>query len=110
MYITTLSFISLQGDDRFKFEELNPFIGEDEIEKMASVGYRYRKWDLDNGIVLVARCQHDAVMHGVNGEVQFINVKALNEWDPRVIFFFLIRFYEFCWGIYFNVFSCDVFH
>lgn len=51
---------------------------------MASVGYRYRKWDLDNGIILVARCQHDAVMHGTAGEVQYINVKALNEWDPRV--------------------------
>jgi len=56
------------------------------LEKMASVGYRYRKWDLDNGIVLVARCQHDAVMVGVNGEMQYINVKALNEWDPRVSF------------------------
>lgn len=51
---------------------------------MASVGYRYRKWDLDNGIVLVTRCQHDAVIQAVNGEMQYINVKALNEWDPRV--------------------------
>jgi len=50
---------------------------------MASVGYRYRKWDLDGGVILVARCQHDAVMQGPNGEAQFINVKALNEWDPR---------------------------
>ncbi|ODM93751.1 Eukaryotic translation initiation factor 3 subunit D [Orchesella cincta] len=71
------------GEDRCKFEDANPFIGEDELEKMASVGYRYRKWDLDNGIILVARCQHDAVMHGTSGDVQFINVKALNEWDPR---------------------------
>jgi translation initiation factor 3 subunit D len=71
------------GEDRFKFEELNPFIGEDEVDKMASVGYRYRKWDLDNGITLVARCQHDAVMHATNGEMQYVNVKALNEWDPR---------------------------
>jgi translation initiation factor 3 subunit D len=51
---------------------------------MASVGYRYRKWDLGGDVVLVARCQHDAVMQGPNGETQFINVKALNEWDPRV--------------------------
>lgn len=51
---------------------------------MASVGYRYRRWDLDGGIVLVARCQHDAVMQGTNGETQYINVKALNEWDARV--------------------------
>lgn len=72
------------GEDRYKFEDPNPFIGEEEVEKMASVGYRYRKWDLDNGIVLVTRCQHDAVMQAVNGEMQYINVKALNEWDPRV--------------------------
>jgi len=71
------------GEDRFRFEELNPFISEEEEQKMASVGYRYRKWDLDGGIVLVARCQHDAIMQGPNGETQFINVKALNEWDPR---------------------------
>ncbi|XP_021951551.1 eukaryotic translation initiation factor 3 subunit D [Folsomia candida] len=71
------------GEDRYKFEDPNPFIGEEEVEKMASVGYRYRKWDLDNGIVLVTRCQHDAVMQAVNGEMQYINVKALNEWDPR---------------------------
>ena len=50
---------------------------------MASVGYRYRKWDLDGGITLVARCQHDAVIPGPNGEIQYITVKALNEWDPR---------------------------
>ena len=50
---------------------------------MASVGYRYRKWNLDGGITLVARCQHDAVISGPNGEIQYITVKALNEWDPR---------------------------
>jgi translation initiation factor 3 subunit D len=54
------------------------------VGKMASVGYKYRKWDLDNGIILVARCQHDAVMQATNGEMQYINVKALNEWDPKV--------------------------
>jgi translation initiation factor 3 subunit D len=71
------------GEDRHRFEELNPFISEEEEEKMASVGYRYRKWDLDGGIILVSRSQHDAVMLGPNGETQFVNVKALNEWDPR---------------------------
>lgn len=84
-----------QGEERQKFEELNPFIGEDEIEKMASVGYRYRKWDLDNGIVLVARCQHDAVMNATNGELQYINVKALNEWDPKVSYDIQLLFFIF---------------
>ena len=30
------------------------------------------------------RCEHDAVMLGVSGEKQYINIKTLNEWDPRV--------------------------
>ena len=56
--------------DKYKFEEDNPFIedsddSEDEggeggkkaskSDRVASVGYRYRKWDLGNGIKLVAR-------------------------------------------------------
>lgn len=37
--------------DRHKFENANPFVGEDEEGDVASVAYRYRKWDLNNGIV-----------------------------------------------------------
>lgn len=33
--------------------------------------------------VLVARCEHDAVVHGPTGELQFLTVKALNEWDSK---------------------------
>ena len=46
--------------------------------------FRYKKWKLGNDIELVARCEHDAVMPGPSGEMQFMNVKTLNEWDPRV--------------------------
>jgi len=49
----------------------------------APKAYRYRKWDLGNGIQLVARTEHDAVMVGPTGEDTYINVKALNEWDHR---------------------------
>nr|CAD7457882.1 unnamed protein product [Timema tahoe] len=73
------------GEPRYKFEEGNPFISEEEAGEVASVAYRYRKWDLDNGVVLVARSEHDAVMHGPNGELQFVSIKALNEWDSKVI-------------------------
>lgn len=52
---------------------------------MASVAYRYRKWDLGGGVVLVARCEHDAVTTGSSSsENQYISIKALNEWDSRV--------------------------
>ena len=48
------------------------------------VSLRYRKVNLGNDIELIVRCEHDAVMIGSNGEQQFINVKALNEWDSKV--------------------------
>lgn len=34
--------------------------------------------------VLVARCEHDAVMQGPQGETQFLSIKALNEWDSKL--------------------------
>ncbi|EZA58205.1 hypothetical protein DMN91_011646 [Ooceraea biroi] len=72
------------NEPRYKFEEGNPFISEEEESDVASVAYRYRKWDLNNGIMLVARCEHDAVMQGPNNENQFLTIKALNEWDSKV--------------------------
>jgi len=67
---------------RYSFEEPNPFIEGDEGE-VASVAYRYRKWDLGNGINLVIRSEIDAVSAGPNKEVLYLNVKALNEWDSK---------------------------
>lgn len=71
------------GEEKYSFENPNPFIQEDEESQVASVGYRYKKFDLGNDIELIARCEHDAVMVGVNGEIQYINIKTLNEWDNR---------------------------
>ena len=45
---------------------------------------RYRRWKLGEDIDLIVRCEHDGVMTGANGEVSFINIKTLNEWDSRV--------------------------
>lgn len=72
------------GEARNKFEDANPFISEEEEGEVASVAYRYRKWDLDNGVVLVARCEHDSVLLSPNGELQFLTIKALNEWDSKL--------------------------
>uniref|UniRef100_A0A4W4ED77 Eukaryotic translation initiation factor 3 subunit D n=1 Tax=Electrophorus electricus TaxID=8005 RepID=A0A4W4ED77_ELEEL len=44
---------------------------------------RYRRWKLGEDIDLIVRCEHDGVMTGANGELSFINIKALNEWDSR---------------------------
>lgn len=54
-----------------------------ERQRLRSV-LRYRHWKLGEDIDLIVRCEHDAVMTGAKGEVSFINVKTLNEWDSRV--------------------------
>lgn len=72
------------NEPRYKFDNPNPFISEEEEGEIASVAYRYRKWDLGGGIVLVARCEHDAVVQSPNGELQFLSIKALNEWDSKL--------------------------
>ena len=59
-------------------------MSDEEEGEVASVAYRYRKWDLNNGITLVARCEHDAVMVTPTGDTQFITLKALNEWDSKL--------------------------
>lgn len=71
---------------RHTFEEPNPFIEGNEGE-VASVAYRYRKWDLGNGINLIIRSEIDAVSKGANDEINYLNVKALNEWDSKVSYF-----------------------
>lgn len=73
-----------EKEPKYKFQEANPFVGEDDEGEVASVGYRYKKWDLGGGIILVARCEHDAVLQTPNGEPQFLTIKALNEWDSKL--------------------------
>jgi len=70
---------------------------------LASVGYRYRKWDLGDDVELVVRTQIDAALHSPGpssqnelsevvtpidstypvNETLLITVKALNEFDPK---------------------------
>lgn len=72
------------GEEKHSLENVNPFIQSEEDGEVASVAYRYRTWDLGDGVELIVRCEHDAVMLGPNSELQFVNIKALNEFDPRV--------------------------
>ncbi|ELR23054.1 Eukaryotic translation initiation factor 3 subunit 7 (eIF3) [Acanthamoeba castellanii str. Neff] len=68
--------------NRHRMAQPSPFQGTLTDEEMASVGYRYRKFDLGDGNVLLARCQVDAALKKDNG-VEFVNVKALNEYDSK---------------------------
>ncbi len=88
----SLTSFYLADGKKHKFDEENPFVGGDDSDKedeedsanVASVGYRYRKWDLGNDIHLIARTEHDAVTGGSSDKERlFMNIKALNEWDSR---------------------------
>lgn len=79
-----------QNEDKYSFPNSNPFVADDDQSEIASVGYRYRKWNLGDGVELVCRSEHDAVTVGSNGEIQFMNIKALNEWDSKVDSTFLL--------------------
>lgn len=90
--------------EKHSFPEPNPFADAD--EDVASVGYRYRKWDIGDGIKVVARTEHDAVYKDkgtaappanledtglircafTEGKTRFMNIKALNNWkfDPAM--------------------------
>ena len=53
---------------------------------------RYRKYSLKDGSGLIVRCQHDAVLppsSSSSSPDQFINIKTLNEWDPKVNYMLL---------------------
>jgi len=70
--------VLLKGGKKYAFNKPNPFAEGDEV---ASVGYRYRRWNLGNH-VLVARTEVDAVLEDKNQD-SFILIKALNEYDPK---------------------------
>ena len=58
--------------ERFKFDMDNPFVDAEEEGEVASVAYRYRRWDLGNNLVLVCRCELDAVQ-----QVRMIDTRIL---------------------------------
>ncbi|KHJ47010.1 eukaryotic translation initiation factor 3 subunit 7 [Trichuris suis] len=73
-------------EEKYKFKNPDvPFTedGGSSSTRVASVGYRYRHWNLGNNIELVVRCEHDGAMLGPDGQTQFLTIKAFNEWDSR---------------------------
>ncbi|KAI8000388.1 Eukaryotic translation initiation factor 3 subunit D [Camellia lanceoleosa] len=72
--------VLIRDGDKVGFEEPNPFANEG--EEVASVGYRYRRWKLDNDMYLVARCEVQSVVE-VNNQRSFLTLNALNEFDSK---------------------------
>lgn len=67
-------FQVLKGGEKYKFEHPNPFITEEEEGEVASVAYRYRKWDLGNDIVS-CNCVEEIVF--IQRELLFIPLSFL---------------------------------
>lgn len=66
-----------------KFKEQNPFLDSlGDGEEAASVAYRYRKWNLGDGINLVSRCTLNGYTQH-KGERLYLQLKALNEFDSK---------------------------
>lgn len=47
-------------------------------------GFRYRRWQLEDDLALVVRCEIDGAMATKDGSTAFITAKALNEFDAKV--------------------------
>lgn len=80
----------LDSKQTYNFENPNPFASEDTKDKLASCGYRYRKFDLtsanadenDERTYLVVRTEVDAAVK-LGGQPTYVNIRALNEFDPN---------------------------
>ncbi|KAI7728259.1 hypothetical protein M8C21_016447 [Ambrosia artemisiifolia] len=72
--------VLVRDGGKVSFDEPNPFASEG--EEVASVGYRYRRWKLDNDTSLVVRCEVQSYME-VNNQKSFLTLNALNEFDPK---------------------------
>lgn len=72
--------VLVRDGKKVTFDEPNPFANEG--EEVASVGYRYRRWKLDDDMYLVARCELQSVLE-INNQRQFLTLNALNEFDPK---------------------------
>lgn len=65
------------------FEHKNPYVDPAiKKDRIASAGYRYRKWQLGE-YNLVARTCVDAMLVNKKGQKAFALVRALNEWSPK---------------------------
>ncbi|KAM9945372.1 hypothetical protein ACTFIZ_009403 [Dictyostelium cf. discoideum] len=71
-----------QNVEPFKFD--NELPEGDEFENCVDVGYAYKKWDLGDDIVVLARTEIDGVVEGLPGQPpKFISIKAINEHDSN---------------------------
>jgi len=67
--------------EQFNFSKPNPFVVS-EGDNAASVGFKYRKWVLGEGLALVARCDVDGAAKTKSKDA-LLTIKAINEFDLK---------------------------
>ncbi|CAB3411586.1 unnamed protein product [Caenorhabditis bovis] len=77
-----------RNEEGYKMAHPEPPFDDEEAGDNGT-GYRYRKWNLGTGVdgkpvELVVRTELDAVMMGPKNNVQFMTIKAFNEWDSSL--------------------------
>jgi len=71
----------LRNDQSIELSQKNPF---DSInETLASIGYIYKKFELEDNIHVIVRTELEAYKSH-EGKPEYILVKALNEYDPKI--------------------------
>ncbi|EPY52333.1 translation initiation factor eIF3d Moe1 [Schizosaccharomyces cryophilus OY26] len=76
-------------EEKHSLNNSNPFYNpNEETEPLAAHGYVYRKVDLsldtdDKPVNLMVRAEVDGYMKTPSNEVQYVSIKALNEYDPK---------------------------
>ena len=73
--------VLVEGERAIEFDEGNPFEGGSQ-QKCAKQAYRYRKWEIDEKTVLIARCELDGYADN-KGQDALVSIKALNEFDSK---------------------------
>lgn len=74
---------------RLDLQHPNPFYSPEEVEPLASCGYRYRKFDIstteDQEMHLILRTEVDSYLPAATpeGEPTLVTIKILNEFDSR---------------------------
>eukprot|EP00028_Trichosphaerium_sp_Am-I-7-wt_P002980 CAMPEP_0168539746 /NCGR_PEP_ID=MMETSP0405-20121227/22027_1 /TAXON_ID=498012 /ORGANISM="Trichosphaerium sp, Strain Am-I-7 wt" /LENGTH=262 /DNA_ID=CAMNT_0008569399 /DNA_START=165 /DNA_END=950 /DNA_ORIENTATION=- len=72
----------LAHQSKYKFKTRNPF--QTGSERVASVGYKYQKWGVENYTVY-CRSEIDSVARVKDSKKPaFVMIRALNEYDPKV--------------------------
>ena len=52
-------------------------------DRIASAGYRYRKWQLGEYNLVARTCVDAMITNKKTGQKGFALIRALNEWDPK---------------------------